>query len=223
VRADAVHPLKAASLLLGYPSPPLREAAAELGVELVAIEPAAEGQRRRLRDFGAWYASRPVPELQRLYVEAFDFSKQCSLHLTYHVHGDRRQRGLAMLRLKQGFREAGFDPPGDELPDFLPLLLEFAALAPGGLGLELLEEHRVAIELVRAGLAREGSPFEPLLDVVCDDLPRLGRGKLARIRRLAAEGPPHEEVGLEPFAPPEVMPLDDPAAGRPLVGGGGER
>ena len=68
------------------------------------------------------------------YVDAFDFSKQCSLHLTYHVHGDRRQRGLAMLKLKQAYRAAGFEPPGDELPDYLPLMLEFAALAPDDAG-----------------------------------------------------------------------------------------
>jgi nitrate reductase molybdenum cofactor assembly chaperone NarJ/NarW len=214
--ADAVHPLKLASLLLQYPGAERREAAA--AAARIPIEPAREGQRRRLRQFCAWYAAGEVGELQRLYVEAFDFSKQCSLHLTYHVHGDRRQRGLALLRLKQSFREGGFEPPPDELPDYLPMLLEFASLAPDG-GVELLEEHRVAIELVRAGLGREESPYRPLLDTVVEALPRLAQGKLARIRRLAAEGPPHEEVGLEPFAPPEVMPLEDPAAGRPMIGG----
>jgi nitrate reductase delta subunit len=144
-----------------------------------------------------------------MYVDAFDFSKQCSLHLTYHVHGDRRQRGVALLRLKEAYRAAGFDPPEDELPDYLPVLLEFAALAPREAGLGLLEEHRVALELVRASLAQDRSPFAPLLDAVVAGLPRLGTAKLARVRRLAAEGPPHEEVGLEPFAPPEVMPVGD--------------
>lgn len=214
--AEPVHPLKLASLLLQYPSEALREAAAAAsGCE---ITPARERQARELRGFCGWYASRPVGELQRLYVDAFDFSKRCSLHLTYHVQGDRRQRGLAMLGLKEAYRNAGFEPPGDELPDFLPLMLEFAALAPEQ-GAALLEDNRVAIELVRAGLRRESSPFAPLLDVVAAGMGRLGSAKLARIRRLAAEGPPSEEVGLEPFAPPEVMPLDGPGAARPMVGG----
>ena len=217
--AERVHPLKLASLLLQYPSADLREAAAAAGE--LEFAPARGRQADSLREFCSWYASRPVAELQRLYVDAFDFTKQCSLHLTYHVHGDRRQRGLAMLALKQSYRDAGLEPPGTELPDFLPLMLEFAALGPDGAGVALLEDHRVAIELIRAGLRREGSPFAPLLEVVVSGLGRLSSQKLARIRRLAAEGPPHEEVGLEPFAPPDVMPLDGPESARPMVGGWG--
>jgi nitrate reductase delta subunit len=214
---EAVHPLKLASLLLQYPSAALREAAAE--VPAVEIGPGSRSQERDLRDFCHWYAARPVAELEALYVEVFDFTKHCSLHLTYHVHGDRRQRGMAMVALKESYRCAGFDPPGDELPDYLPLMLEFAAFAPPGAGPALLEDNRVAIELVRAGLKRESSPFGPLLDVVVAGMARLSGRKLARIRKLAAEGPPHEEVGLEPFAPPEVMPADGPDSARPLVGG----
>ncbi len=212
---ERVHPLKLVSLLLQYPSEERREAAA--AAREVEIAPARGRQAQQLHEFCGWYESQRVGELQRLYVEAFDFSKQCSLHLTYHVHGDRRQRGLAMLALKQAYRDAGFEPPGDELPDFLPLMLEFAALAPDGT--ELLEDNRVAIELIRAGLKRDRSSFEPLLGVVVATLGRLSSHKLARIRRLAAEGPPSEEVGLEPFAPPDVMPVDGPAAARPMVGG----
>jgi nitrate reductase delta subunit len=77
----------------------------------------------------------------------------------------------------------------------------------------------VAIELVRAGLKRESSPFQPLLDVVAEGMGKLSGRKLARIRKLAAEGPPHEEVGLEPFAPPEVMPTEGPELARPMIGG----
>lgn len=215
--AEQVHPLKLASLLLQYPSEELREAAAV--ARAIEIAPARGRQAERLHDFCGWYASRTLAELQRLYVDAFDFTKQCSLHLTYHVHGDRRQRGMAMLALKEAYRAAGFDPPGTELPDFLPLMLEFASLAPEASGVELLEDNRVAIELIRAGLERESSPFAPLVEVVVVGLGRLSSAKLGRIRRLAAEGPPSEDVGLEPFAPPEVMPVDGPAAARPMVGG----
>ena len=60
------------------------------------------------------------------------------------------------------------------------------------------------------------------LEVVVGSLGKLNGRKLARIRKLAAEGPPAEEVGLEPFAPPEVMPTAGPEPARPLVGGRGE-
>lgn len=216
--AEQVHPFKLVSLLLQYPSEELREAAAAAAA--VEIAPARRGQATRLREFSAWYAATPIGELRRLYVDAFDFTKQCSLHLTYHVHGDRRQRGMAMLQLKDSYRAAGFEPPGDELPDYLPLMLEFAALAPGGAGEGLLEDHRVSLELVAAGLRHDSSPFAPLVEVVLAGLGRLSSQKLARVRRLAAEGPPAEEVGLEPFAPPEVMPPDGAGdIARPMVGG----
>ena len=202
--AEPVHALKLCSLLLQYPSEARREAAAAAGgLELV---PARGRQAERLREFCAWYAATPTAELERLYVEAFDFTKQCSLHLTYHVHGDRRQRGVALVRMKEAYRAAGLEPPATELPDYLPLMLEFAALVPDAAGRDLLSEHRVAIELVRAGLRRDDSPFAPLLDCVVDALPSMSARQVARVKRLAAEGPPHEEVGLEPFAPPEVMP-----------------
>jgi nitrate reductase delta subunit len=215
--AERVSPLKLASLLLQYPSEELREAAA--AARELEIAAAGRLQGRRLHEFCGWYAARPVGELQRLYVDSFDFSKGSSLHLTFHVHGDSRRRGMALLALKESYRAAGFEPPGDELPDYLPLMLEFAALAPAGTGAALLEDNRVALELVTAALRRDSSPFEPLLEAVLAGMSRLSRGKLARVRRLAAEGPPIEEVGLEPFAPPEVMPGGDPGAARPMVGG----
>src|SRR5690606_13009732 len=152
------------------------------------IGPGPAAAERRLRELCGWYAGRRLGELERSYVDAFDFTKQCSLHLTYHVHGDRRQRGLALLELKSAYRAAGFEPPAAELPDFLPLMLEFAAIAPGAAGFGLLEENRVSIELVRAGLKREDSPFAAALDAVVACLGRLNARKLARIRRLAEEG-----------------------------------
>ena len=58
-----------------------------------------------------------------------------------------------------------------------------------------------------------------MIEPVSAALPRLGLSQSRAVRKLAAEGPPDEQVGLEPFAPPEVMPVDDPAAARPMVGG----
>jgi nitrate reductase delta subunit len=213
VPAEPIHPLKLASMLLQYPSAELRDAVASL--ERRDLEDPALG---RLAPFLDWYRATPVTELQRSYVESFDFAKRNSLHLTYHTCGDSRQRGLALLRLKQAYAAAGLEVTDDELPDYLPLMLEFASLAPGPAGRDLLGEHRVAIELVRNSLRDQGSPWAPLLDLVGRSLPGLTRSQIARLRRLAAEGPPTEQVGLEPFAPPEVMPEPGGPA-EPLVGG----
>lgn len=200
---DTVHSLKLVSLLLQYPEPPLREAVDALDLNEVA--PLSRRQRARLEAFLEWWRRRSLGELQRAYVEEFEFAKQRSLHLTYHVHGDRRQRGLALLRLRQAYAEAGLEPDEAELPDFLPMMLEFAALHPAGR--EILEQNREAIELVAAGLREGGSPYAELLGIVTDAMPGLSARQVKRIKRLATEGPPSEEVGLEPFAPPEVMPL----------------
>jgi nitrate reductase molybdenum cofactor assembly chaperone NarJ/NarW len=195
--AEPREQLKLLSLLLQYPSEELLAVRAELA-------DAAEGP---VGGFAAWWAAQPPQELQRNYVETFDFTRRNSLYLTYHVHGDRRQRGVALLRLKQRYAAAGLDLLEGELPDYLPVMLEFAALAPPDVGLAALAEMRDAIELVRSSLHEAASPYALLIDAVAGLLPGLTGAQAARVRRLAAEGPPTEEVGLEPFAPPEVMPM----------------
>lgn len=210
------NPLKLLSLLLQYPQPALVEVAD-------AVEAAdLAGLGRRADAVGALVErlrETPLARSQGEYVETFDFARRCSLHLTYHLHGDSRQRGLALLRVKQAYAAAGFEVESAELPDYLPMMLEFAALAPAA-GAELLGEYRVSIEIVREGLREVESPYLAALDAVADRLGGLSRSQLSRLRRLAAEGPPSEQVGLEPFAPPEVMPdAGEPDAARPMVGG----
>lgn len=213
--AEPIHPLKLVSLLLQYPSAELREGLSALERSDLEALGRCRGPVEQLLER---YRAEPLEETQRRYVETFDFSKQRALYLTYHLHGDRRQRGIALLRLKQAYAAAGFELSSSELPDFLPLMLEFAALASDDAGRDLLEEHRVAIELVRAALHESRSPYAALLDVVAERLPGLTRRQVAKLKRLAAEGPPSEEVGLEPFGPPEMMPdAGEPA--EPLIGG----
>lgn len=206
---DAVHPLKLVSLLLQYPDGELLAARAELADVAQTLGPGPQAEE--IRRFAGWWAAEDAAALQAAYVETFDFTRRNSLYLTYHTLGDRRQRGVALLALKQRYASTGLPPAaeGGELPDFLPMLLEFAALEPEA-GLAALDRHREALELLRASLHEQDSPWAPLLDAVVLPLPGLTRVQLARIRRLAREGPPEEEVGLEPFAPPEAMPARAP-------------
>ena len=146
----------------------------------------------------AWMLETPLRELQAAYVRTFDFDRRASLHLTYHSHGDRRQRGLELVRLKRRYADAGLPLTGSELPDYLPVLLEFAAIRPAE-GEALLNELRAPIELVRARLAETGSRYASLLDELVAALPRRTRAQAEAARRLAEEGPPAELVGLEPF------------------------
>jgi nitrate reductase delta subunit len=197
-------PYKLLSVLLRYPDERLLEAGAELA-EAVGSLPAG-GARTPLERFLGYLRSASQVELAACYVETFDLRRRTSLYLTYPVHGDTRKRGLALLRLRRLYREAGLEQATGELPDYLPLLLEFCAHAPPGVAETLLREHRPSLELLGRGLREAESPYADLLDALCAGLPRLTPVERERVRRLAAAGPPSEEVGLQPFAPPEVMP-----------------
>jgi nitrate reductase molybdenum cofactor assembly chaperone NarJ/NarW len=183
---------KLCSLLLQYPDEELLAARAELSA--AAGVPALE-------EFCRWWRSEDPLALQQHYVETFDLDKRCSLYLSYYGEGDTRKRGPALLRLKRLYRAAGLPLEGSELPDFLPVMLEFAATAPDGqMGSFVLREHRAALELLQASLRDRGSPYAGVLDAVCDAVGKPSASDRARAASIAAEGPPQEMVGLEPYA-----------------------
>jgi nitrate reductase molybdenum cofactor assembly chaperone NarJ/NarW len=176
------------SRLLDYPTASLWE---------LETADAGGSPGRAIRRFLASLEGLELHELEREYVETFDFDRRASLYLTFHTHGDRRQRGLELVRLKRRYAEAGLALAEGELPDYLPVVLEFADLAPES-GRPLLAELREPIELVRSRLRERGSRYAALLDALADTLPSLTRRQAERLRRLAEEGPPVELVGLEP-------------------------
>ena len=148
----------------------------------------------------------PLTELAADYVATFDHRKRFSPYLTYFAYGDTRKRGMALLRFKHAYRAAGLELGDSELPDHLAVVLEFAATGDPVVGQRLMTEHRAGLELIRLGLRETGSPWAHVLESVSATLPPLGRHEHDAVARLAAEGPPEEEVGLAPFAPPEYMP-----------------
>ena len=208
LRRAAVRPYKLLSVLLRYPDEALVEAHEEIA-EAVASLPGSAA-KRSLVAFGEYLAGRDAVELAQGYVETFDLRRRTSLYLTYYLHGDTRKRGMALLRLKRLYAAGGLELVSGELPDYLPLVLEFAALVPDEVGETVLREHRPSLELLRAGLHAAESPYAHVLDALCAGLPRLSQLERERVRKLAADGPPSETVGLQPFAPPEVMPGSRP-------------
>ena len=107
-----------------------------------------------------------------------------------------------MIVFKTAYRDAGFVPCEDELPDYLPMVLDFAALTPRGE--RLLHAHRADLELLRRALAKAETPYAHVVGAVCAQLPKLGRRELGQVLTAWESGPPREEVGLEPFAPAGV-------------------
>jgi nitrate reductase delta subunit len=187
------------SFLLRYPDGAVAAAGGELGAEIAALR--GGPVRAALERFLECWTADPA-----VYVETFDLRRRASLHLTYYEHGDTRERGMALLRLKKLYRTAGLPLASSELPDHLTIMLAFAALAPPGHGEALLGEHRPALELLRLSLHDLGSPYAHVLDAVAELLPPLTVTERSQVARLAREGPPDEAVGLEPYGPPEAMP-----------------
>ncbi|XVV00983.1 nitrate reductase molybdenum cofactor assembly chaperone [Actinosynnema sp. CA-248983] len=138
--------------------------------------------------------------LAQHYVETFDLRRRNCLHLSYYAYGDTRKRGMALLRFKHAYRAAGVELGEHELPDHLAVVLEFAATIDPDAGRRLLVEHRPVLELIRLSLAESGSPYLAVLDAVCATLPEINAADRRKVAALAAEGPPEEDVGLEPFA-----------------------
>lgn len=195
--------LQLASLLLTYPDDELLDARGEVVAAVAALPRSAASDC--LSDFMDWFTMVSRPAAQKHYVEVFDLRRKSSLYLTYYLHGDTRKRGMALLTLKQRYRAAGLALGDEELPDFLPVVLEFAARGGVGTGEAPLRQHRQGVEVIRAALRDAGSPYARLLDAVSVVLGALTEAERVEVERLAQEGPPAEDVGLEPYGPMSVM------------------
>ena len=151
-----------------------------------------------------WLGSRSLLDAQSHYVELFDRKRRACLYLSYFLNGDTRRRGMALVEFKDLYRGAGWEPTGEELPDFLPTVLEFCAIGDVEQGATALAAHRSGIEVLRQALADAGSAYQgvvaALLEVVdADDASE------ERFLQLVQAGPPTETVGLNPFIPVEAL------------------
>ena len=205
---------QAASLLLDYPDETLL---GNLEMVRAAARTLPDPIRSSLEEFLVHLESTPLEDLQQEYVETFDNRRRCNLFLTYFAHGDTRKRGMALLRFKQTYLSSGFELAAAELPDHLCVVLEYAAIIDQRLGRDLMLDHRAGLELLRLSLRDLGSPWSCVVDAVCATLPALRGDERDAVRRLAAEGPPEEEVGLAPFATPQFSP-NATSPGSELVG-----
>jgi nitrate reductase molybdenum cofactor assembly chaperone NarJ/NarW len=154
-----------ASRLLSYPSPETRR-------ELFAVDRSLQGLPPRARvpleRFLRHVKSADLLELQEEYVRTFDLTDQTPLYLTYVQNGDGRDRGRALLTLKERYQAAGLDPETRELPDYLPMVLEFVSLAPDEVAREIAHEFKAAVAQVGASLRARDSPYADVLALVAD-------------------------------------------------------
>jgi len=150
---------KVLAALLSYPEQELTEAVDELEQTLDGEKLLSRGERRALDALFAALRENDLMTLQEQYVGLFDRVRSLSLHLFEHVHGESRDRGQAMVDLKQLYENHGFALASNELPDFLPAFLEYLSFVPFEEARELLADSVHILEGLGARLKKRGSPY----------------------------------------------------------------
>jgi nitrate reductase molybdenum cofactor assembly chaperone NarJ/NarW len=195
---------QAASVCLGYPE---RDVIATSGLLRTALADDAPRQADSFQPLLAFWDSEEPSTIQTHYVDVFDLSRKHSLYLSYWTDGDTRRRGEVLATFKQRYRRSGFlVDTGGELADYLPMVLEYAAIVDPVDGTALLQEYRSSVELLRLALEERGTPYAGVLTAVCSTLPGPSPADRKAVMAMAAAGPPTETVGLEPYGTP-LLPM----------------
>jgi nitrate reductase delta subunit len=160
---------KAIGWLLTYPESNLIEALPELQQAIAAEGLLSVSAENNLLRFTASLATSDLIELQEAYVGLFDKSRQASLHLFEHVHGESRDRGMAMVNLREIYANAGLFQDEGELPDYLPMYLEYLSVLPAAEARAGLTDVAAILQAIHRQLARRdnayAAPLAALLDL----------------------------------------------------------
>ena len=157
---------RALSALLVYPSEELVAAVPEIEAVITADGLLGSKERHAVGALLEEVRTLDLYELQERYVELFDRSRRLSLHLFEHIHGESRQRGQAMVDLAAHYERAGLIPVAGELPDYLPLFLEFLSTRPPGEALGLLSETAHILALLEERLVKRGSTYASVFTAI---------------------------------------------------------
>ena len=165
---------KALSALLSYPTADLKAAIPELAAVIEAEALVPDEQRRVLDELLGRIADCDLYDLQEQYVLQFDRTRSLSLHLFEHVHGESRERGPAMVDLQLLYERGGLVIDARELPDYLPLFLEFLSTLPIAEARDLLREPLHIIAALGERLKRRESAYAAIafaLVSIAEELP----------------------------------------------------
>jgi nitrate reductase delta subunit len=215
--------LRVLARLLGYPDAELRGKLAELR-EALHDERALPPQRLVELDALIDSLALAAPlDAEAAYVELFDRGRATSLHLFEHVHGDSRDRGPAMIDLAQTYEKAGLFLAEGEMPDFLPVVLEFTSTQPPREAREFLAEMAHIFNAIFSALQQRGSAYACVLGALLELA-----GEKAQPVQVAAEEP-IDAVWEEPVVfdgcsskgqarPDQPQPIHIVRKGRPVEG-----
>jgi nitrate reductase delta subunit len=154
------------SVLLSYPRPELK---AEVGQAEKILRSEGILTGSQLENACAVLKQlqlTPQLEAESCYIETFDRGRSTSLYLFEHIHGESRDRGQAMVRLLTRYRMHGLDLHANELPDFLPLFLEFISTCRPEQGFKYLAEVVDIIVMIGQRLSKRGAIYAPLFEAI---------------------------------------------------------
>lgn len=160
--------LKVISILLQYPDGSL--ASSLDSVDEVMRECSEIEAMESLAPLMSYLRETPLLQLQEKYTRSFDLDPRMCLNITYHRWGDERERGNALARLNEVYKSAGYEALTTELPDYLPLMLEFFSICSPNVCSRIVDEYRPQIEALGSRLKEAGSPYSALFEVVADTL-----------------------------------------------------
>ena len=125
-----------------------------------------EDDSRKIGRFLELAAKKTLLELQENYCASFDLNPSTCLNLTYHKHGDGKERGAALARLREEYECSGHETATSELPDFLPLVFEFLSICDENQFRIILNDYSTAVNEIGLRLKGEGSDYSLLFDVI---------------------------------------------------------
>lgn len=160
--------LRTLSALLRYPDEAVQQAAPELTGVLAEDGLLSPEQRASLQPLLDTLASADLLDSQERYVGLFDRSRAVSLHLFEHVHGESRDRGQAMVDLRDRYEAQGLEIAAKELPDYLPLFLEYLSVLPSAQAAEELAQPGVILSALADRLEEKGTPYAAPMRILAD-------------------------------------------------------
>ncbi|WP_111748446.1 nitrate reductase molybdenum cofactor assembly chaperone [Salinisphaera orenii] len=158
--------LSALARLLDYPDAELQAHADELAEAVAALDVLPADEADSVRAFVAELGSMKLLDAQAEWIEIFDRGRKVSLHVFEHVYGESRDRGPAMIELIHAYQQHGFDPVGGELPDFLPVLLEFCSQLPEADARAWLVEAGQVLQTIHVRLAERETGYATAFNVL---------------------------------------------------------
>ena len=186
--------LRALAALLQYPDRQLRAALPEIAQGIEGESALSEPRTAELALLARRMAATDPWELEASYVETFDRGRATSLQVFEHVHGDSRERGAALVDLRATYEQAGLRLAEGEMPDYLPVVLEFASTQPERKAREFLAELEHVLRVIFSALVERRSPYAAVLAAAIE----LAGGKAEAVP-IAVE-PALDEAWAEPPA-----------------------